>query len=107
MREYKQIHFLSTLKLNVANGCRLCALVFSKIYEGQEESNAAREVKLTYLIDDSLVEGAIDLFVSYQVSPSGRLIGTEADSQGNACFVIRLVRRNGEAASVLDLLLSC
>lgn len=95
MREYQHIRLLSTLRANATNGCRLCDLALSKIHTEKAESEAIAEIRLTYLIDDSLVQGATELFVSYESSYSS-FMRTELDSEHRACFVIRLMKTRGE-----------
>ena len=93
--EYNHIRLLSTLQLNIVNQCPLCTLIWSKIDKSQAKGTAAHEIKLTYMIDDSLIEGAIELFVSYYLHLSSSLLDTDSGLPEQACSVIRLVERKG------------
>ena len=90
--EYKQIQYVSTICTNVKQGCVLCKLVLSKVRNTTAQSSVGEEIKLTYMIDESLIPNALDLFISYQVTPFYTSGNTLEDDE-RACSVMRLIEK--------------
>ena len=99
-REYKQLQFLSTFRINFINGCRLCALLWNKIQKDTTEVEGAQEINLRYMLDDSSIVEDLELWASYQLHAITNESGTTTRFSDGACTVITLADIKGRWAIV-------